>query len=158
MSAFSYHIRDFEPKDVSAVGEILRHSPEAAHWSSEALLGFAGDNATGQRIFQVLESHGRVSGFLMARVAADEAEILNLAILPPERRLGQGGALLSNCLALFRTAHVGSIFLEVRESNSAAIGFYKKHGFFINARRIAYYLDPEEAALCMVRKLTEFQD
>jgi ribosomal-protein-alanine N-acetyltransferase len=46
------------------------------------------------------------------------------------------------------------VFLEVRESNRAAIAFYDKHGFAKTGRRVRYYQDPVEAAILMEKKLT----
>jgi ribosomal-protein-alanine N-acetyltransferase len=46
------------------------------------------------------------------------------------------------------------VFLEVRESNQAAIAFYSKHGFAKMGRRPSYYRVPDEAAIVMEKKLT----
>ena len=93
-------------------------------------------------------------GFLVGRELGDEAEVLNLAVKPGERRRGAGRELLQAALEEFRARGVSRVFLEVRESNEAAIAFYAKQGFSRMGRRPAYYRDPDEAAVLMENKLT----
>jgi ribosomal-protein-alanine N-acetyltransferase len=78
-------------------------------------------------------------GFIMVRVAADEAEILTLAVAPAERRRGTGSALVS--VAALHAHQMGArmIFLEVRASNTAARALYRRFGFAEVGVRKAYY-------------------
>jgi [ribosomal protein S18]-alanine N-acetyltransferase len=143
-------VRAFGQADSAAAAEILRGSPQAAQWTEwglKELLGWSGVLAL------VSESEGKVNGFIIGRQVAEEAEILNLAIVPAKRRRGEGGALLMAALEELRTRHVSRLFLEVRESNETAIAFYAKHGFRKTGRRAGYYHDPEEAAVVMEKKL-----
>ncbi len=88
----------------------------------------------------------RVGGFIVSRkVLEDEREILNLAVAPELRRRGVARALLLRCLEGFE----GSVFLEVRASNKAAIEFYKCHKFQEVSRRAEYYEIPTESAIVM---------
>ncbi len=68
-------------------------------------------------------------GFVLARVAGDEAEILTLAVAPQARGRGLGRALLQAVIS--RTAHLGaaSLFLEVGADNPAALALYAGLGF-----------------------------
>jgi ribosomal-protein-alanine acetyltransferase len=143
-------VRKFESRDARAVDEILRKSPEAAAWSLKSLeqLDRRGELAW------VIEIAGEVAGFLVARAVVAEAEILNLSIDPVKRRAGNANALLQEGIAEFRRLHVRKIFLEVRESNTAAMHFYEKNGFVRNGLRPAYYQNPTEAAVLMMRELT----
>jgi len=100
------------------------------------------------------ERAGEVTGFFIGREAANEAEVLNLAVMPKFRRQGDGRALLSAALEEIRSRGVQSVFLEVRESNLGAIAFYESFGFSKIGRRKIYYQDPEEAAINMEKKLT----
>jgi ribosomal-protein-alanine N-acetyltransferase len=43
--------------------------------------------------------------------------------------------------------------LEVRESNEAAIGLYKKYGYEQVAKRKNYYNNPDEAAVLMNKEM-----
>jgi len=137
-------------EDSAEVSRILQQSPEAVSWAERSLEESA-DSATGVAL--VSESLGEITGFVLGRQIGNEAEILNLAILPEKRRRGEGRALLEKALAEFQTRGVRRVFLEVRESNVKAIAFYKKHGFSETGRRKAYYREPEEAALLMEQQL-----
>jgi len=87
---------------------------------------------------------GDVAGFLIARHAADEGEILNVGVAPRHRRRGIALALVTEGLA--RLAHLGArtVFLEVRESNQGALALYRRFGFIEVARRAKYYRRPVE--------------
>lgn len=79
------------------------------------------------------------SGFLLARVAADEAEILSLGVLPVWRRHGVARQLLA--AAELHAAESGArrLFLEVAADNSAARALYLRAGFAQVGRRPCYY-------------------
>src|ERR1700744_4870572 len=68
-------------------------------------------------------------GMILARVAADEAEILTLAVSPAQRRRGMGWALLRK--AMDHAAGLGavSMFLEVSVANTAARALYTTLSF-----------------------------
>jgi ribosomal-protein-alanine acetyltransferase len=144
-------LRRLRAEEPEAVAEILRQSPEAVFWPEasvkevlewKGILGIASEAA------------GRVVGFLIGRQTGEEAEVLNLAVAPGNRRRGEGGGLLKMAVEEFRTRGVSRVFLEVRESNATGIAFYEKHGFSKTGRREGYYRDPCEAAIVMERKLT----
>ncbi|SRR6266436_5909978 len=143
-------VRAFGEAHAATAAEILRGSPKAAQWTEwgfRELLGWPGMLAL------VSEEDGKVNGFIIGRQVAEEAEILNLAVIPAKRRRGEGGALLKAALDEFRARHVSRVFLEVRESNESAMAFYARHGFSKTGRRVGYYHDPEEAAMVMGLKL-----
>jgi tRNA threonylcarbamoyladenosine biosynthesis protein TsaB len=143
-------VRKFESRDAQAVEQILRKSPQAAAWSRKSLEQLIGRG----ELAWVIETAGGVVGFLVARAVVAEAEILNLSIEPEERRAGNATALLQEGMAEFRRLGVRKIFLEVRESNLAAISFYERNAFVRNGLRLAYYQNPTEAAVLMMRELT----
>jgi [ribosomal protein S18]-alanine N-acetyltransferase len=82
---------------------------------------------------------GRLIGFIMSRLVADEAEILSVAVAARSQGRGLARALLS--LHLRRLAGLGAraVFLEVDEHNRAAIRLYDRAGFHEVARRPNYY-------------------
>jgi ribosomal-protein-alanine N-acetyltransferase len=88
--------------------------------------------------------------------AAGESHLLNLTIAPAWRRHGLGRDLLAHCLACACDHKADSMFLEVRISNTAAIGLYHNSGFVDLAVRRAYYPAHEgrEDALIMKRELS----
>jgi ribosomal-protein-alanine N-acetyltransferase len=78
-------------------------------------------------------------GYLLARIAADEAEILSLGVLADARRQGLGARLLAEFLAKARTRGAGRAYLEVAADNGAAIALYRGAGFEEVGRRAGYY-------------------
>lgn len=150
-AAIAWKIRAFRGTDGQAIAEILRDGREAAQWPLESYAKLA--ESPGGAVL-VCEGHGQPVGFLAARQAADEAEILNIAVRPDFRRRGIASALLRAALNEFRRSAVARVFLELRESNLPARALYERHGFLPSGRRKAYYHHPTEDAVCMLRKLT----
>ena len=136
-------LREFAASDVPAVLTILQESPEAAAWSRESLLQLDSVAPTAW----VAEWEGIVAGFLIGRSAADELEILNMAVAREHLRRGIGSKLLESALEVSRKAGSARVYLEVRASNEPAIALYKRHGFTECGRRVRYYRDPVEDAL-----------
>jgi ribosomal-protein-alanine N-acetyltransferase len=87
----------------------------------------------------VLETGPHLAGILLLRMAADEAEVLTLAVASSHRRRGGASQLFALGLNWLRNHHVDSLYLEVSAANSAAIGFYERHGFTTVGTRPAYY-------------------
>lgn len=154
-TSIAWTIRAFRPSDESAISQILRDSSEAAQWPSESYANLA--NSSGG-VLLVCEMHPHVIGFLAARQAADEAEILNIAVQRDFRRKGIASALLLAALNTFHRSAIASVFLELRESNLPARNLYQRHGFVPSGRRKSYYANPIEDALCMLRKFTGAPD
>jgi ribosomal-protein-alanine N-acetyltransferase len=148
----SHAIRRFDARDAAAVGEILASSPEAAAWSVNSLERL---NLRGELGWVIEdENAGKLAGFLVVRAVVAEAELLNLCVAPEKRRTGLAAALLHEAVDELRRTRVERLFLEVRESNTPAISFYEKHKFRKTGRRPAYYRDPDEAAVLMMKELT----
>ena len=99
------------------------------------LLGFVGDDAP------------LPAGLLIARSAADEAELLTLGVAPSCRRLGVGRALLNRAAGLLSSAGAQRLFLEVDEGNSAALALYRAIGAEPVGRREGYYEYGADAAV-----------
>jgi [ribosomal protein S18]-alanine N-acetyltransferase len=80
-------------------------------------------------------------GFVLARVAAGEAEILTIGVDPRFSRLGLGWRLMRAALRKARDDAAEAVFLEVDETNIAAVALYRKLGFAKVGERRAYYQD-----------------
>lgn len=78
-------------------------------------------------------------GFIVGRVASNEAEILTLAVRPESRRRGIGGALVDAAAAHAARLGAAAMFLEVGVSNAPARGLYETRGFHSVGERRAYY-------------------
>lgn len=144
-------VRTLREQDAAAVSEILRDAPEAVFWPESSVKEVI---ATQSAVALVSEAEGKAVGFLIGRQAADEAEVLNLAVARGNWRRGEGSALLRAALEEFRAKGVSRVFLEVRESNAVGIAFYGKHGFSKIGWREGYYREPFEAAIVMEKKIT----
>ena len=84
-----------------------------------------------------------VDGFVLSRLAVDEAEILTIAIDPDQRGQGLGRKLLSNHLARLGARGITVLFLEVEQDNTLASALYARAGFVEVGRRPAYYTKPD---------------
>jgi ribosomal-protein-alanine N-acetyltransferase len=100
----------------------------------------------------------RLAGYIVARLAADELHINNVAVRQDYRRRGIGRRLLDWILIGGKRAGAVRAFLELRAGNSAALALYEECGFRVTARRSKYYSEPEEDALVMVANLSEGLD
>jgi ribosomal-protein-alanine N-acetyltransferase len=95
----------------------------------------------------IAESDSAIVGYLIGRAVAEEGEILNLAVVPEERRHGLGSRLLEAGLDALAEAGARRVWLEVRESNDGAQALYQARGFASAGRRPRYYKHPVEDAL-----------
>jgi ribosomal-protein-alanine N-acetyltransferase len=85
-------------------------------------------------------NHGKqLGGFVMSRIAADEGEILTIALDPSVRNKGLSSLLLKEHLHVLQQRCVNKVFLEVDENNVAALALYRAVGFRENGRRSGYY-------------------
>jgi len=101
----------------------------------------------------VASDGGGVLGFcVLRRVSVDEAELFRIAVCPAARRRGVGDMLMQAALKFACKNALTTVYLEVRESNAAAISLYEKHGFAKTGLRKNYYDDPAEGAVIMTRR------
>ena len=138
-------IRPALPADAAELGRLERacfSDPWTDRSLSEAIRSDHG-------ISLVATDRGETLGYLLARHAGGSGEILNLAVAPPARRRGVGRVLLDEGLRRLSDLGVAEVFLEVRESNGAALALYQGRGFRIAGTRRGYYRSPEEDALVL---------
>ncbi len=103
----------------------------------------------------ILHRGGTIIGYGMLSIAADEAHVLNVCAAPEEQGRGHGRRLLRALLQLARGRGVQRVFLEVRPTNTAAIGLYHDEGFNEIGRRPRYYpgRNGREDAIVMAKEL-----
>ena len=89
--------------------------------------------------FVAADDGAEPEGFILVRAAADEAEILTLAVRASARRRGAGRALLQGAIRACREAGIARLFLEVGVGNAAAQALYQNAGFTRTATRVGYY-------------------
>ena len=88
-----------------------------------------------------------VVGFLAFEQILDEGSIVEIAVHPRYRRRGIARSLIKSAIQSAEGLTV--VFLEVRESNSPAIGLYESLGFEKISVRKGYYDHPKEDAVIM---------
>jgi ribosomal-protein-alanine N-acetyltransferase len=96
------------------------------------------------------------AGFIRARAAGGEAEILTLAVAPAARRRGIGSALISAACRQAQEMGADAMFLEVSRTNESAKTLYMRLGFREVGHRRGYYQEPgrsNEDALVLCGKL-----
>jgi ribosomal-protein-alanine N-acetyltransferase len=96
---------------------------------------------------------GRVIGYAIGWVAADEAELADLAVSEEHRDQGIGADLVRSFANEAGVRGARRLYLEVRVSNGGAQRFYGRLGFGVVGRRTAYYRNPREDALVMAADL-----
>ncbi|WP_354667336.1 ribosomal protein S18-alanine N-acetyltransferase [Acinetobacter sp. Ac_3412] len=105
----------------------------------------------------VYEQANQVVGFCILQPVLDEANLLLMAIHPSQQGKGLGYELLESSIQQLKNNPI-QIFLEVRESNTAAIRLYEKSGFHQIDLRKNYYPNPDgsrEHAVIMVKTCTD---
>ncbi|MGH9501118.1 MAG: ribosomal protein S18-alanine N-acetyltransferase [Terriglobales bacterium] len=139
-------LRSATLEDVPVLMALETRAVTAAHWTTEQYQAVFASGET-PRVALVLEDCGTIQGFLIARATGPDWEIENIAVAGPARRRGLGTRLLGEFLKTAHTRGAAAVFLEVRESNSAARRLYEKWAFIESGRRSGYYRDPSEAAI-----------
>ena len=87
------------------------------------------------------------SAFAIWQAAGDECELLSIAVDIAKRGRGYAKLLMEHCHKELRVQGIKSFFLEVKESNIAAISLYKKLGYEKIAERKEYYGNGEKAVV-----------
>jgi ribosomal-protein-alanine N-acetyltransferase len=110
----------------------------AARWDTASMAAQLGLPGT----FALLDPAGAL---VLARSAAEQAEILTLAVVPALRRQGRARSLLRAAACRAAAAGAREIFLEVAQDNGAARALYAAAGYAEVGRRRRYYPDGSDA-------------
>jgi ribosomal-protein-alanine N-acetyltransferase len=135
---------DVRPDEAETLADIHRDA-FARTWSDAdfaALLSERAVFAIGVRR-QTLFGNRRLAGFVLIRVAADEAEVLTIAVRAGDRGRGYGRMLMEEALRRLYRERTATCFLEVDRQNRAAVGLYRSLGFVVAGERQRYYSEPE---------------
>lgn len=144
-------IRLMQAADVAAVAKIEK-SVQSHPWTLKRF-----EDAVTAYQSTVIEQQGQVLGFCILQPVLDEANLLLMAIDPAQQGQGLGYQLLDASVAMLKNNPV-QIFLEVRETNIAAIKLYEKSGFHQIDLRKNYYPGSNgtrEHAIIMVKACTD---
>jgi ribosomal-protein-alanine acetyltransferase len=139
-------IRAATAHDIATVARLEAENLGIEAWS-EALVesGISGDLPTIH--YLVAEENSEVTGYAVASIVADIAELQRIAVTPAARRRGIATALLAEVVDRARAGQADRLLLEVRETNEQALAFYAANGFVEVDRRPRYYRDGSTAVV-----------
>ena len=129
------------PRDAAAIAQ-LHAASFGRGWGEDEVHQLLIDSAV---VAHRAMSHHALIGFVMSRMAADEAEILSIAITPARRGRGLSRPLLEYHLRILAGLGARAVFLEVDEHNAAARRLYEGAGFREAGRRQGYYASGAKA-------------
>lgn len=147
----SVRIRAMSAQDIRRVMEIGAGLPFAPRWPVASYVNAVRQEGLPRRIALVAvdPDSDEPVGFVVGSVVPPEAELETIAVAVKAQRQHVGRTLLQALVQELRKQEVGELVLEVRASNSGALGFYRTQGFEEAGRRIRYYTHPEEDAVLM---------
>lgn len=138
-------IRDAVPGDLPALVDLETACFGDGAWSAAQLAAELAEPSAG--VVVAPAAPRRAVGYAVVRTAADEGELLRIAVEPASRRRGIAGELLGAALERLGRHGARRCFLEVRAGNRPAIRLYERHGFHRLGRRPRYYPGGEDALL-----------
>lgn len=140
--------RAMTPADVPFISR-LEEETFSMPWSEASFLQMIEQEDA--RYF-VAEEDGQLLGGCGLLLIAGEGNITNVAVAKEARRRGVGTGLLRHLLSEGEKEGLSAYTLEVRVSNTAAIGFYRKLGFVSEGIRPNFYEKPVEDAMIMWKR------
>jgi [ribosomal protein S18]-alanine N-acetyltransferase len=143
-------LRTMTSADLDAV-LVLEHSLFGAEaWSREMLEGELAEQPR-SRYYLVADDDGVITGYAGLLVAANQADVVTLAVAADRWGQGAGSALLEALLAEAARRSCTEVFLEVRADNTRAQRLYRRYGFTQIGIRKGYYQPSGADALVMRR-------
>lgn len=143
------------PGDISPLA--LIHSRSFPHdWSADELASLISEPHVICLVARRANAFGTRSpmGFLLLRLAADEAEVLTIAVDPHRRARGYGAALMTAGIERLIRRDIKALFLEVDVANGQAVRLYRRLGFVQVGERKGYYRNGTvEGSMALVMRL-----
>jgi [ribosomal protein S18]-alanine N-acetyltransferase len=148
LSAAQPTFSEARPRDAAAIAALHARSFHRGWGDDEVSRLLLDGNVVVHRVM----IRRALAGFIMSRMAADEAEILSVAIAPSRRGRGLSRPLLDFHLRSLAGRGVRAVLLEVDEQNEPARRLYSRTGFREVGRRQGYY-ESGATALVLRREL-----
>lgn len=111
-------------------------------WSEESVKALLDHPAATAFVAMVGGNPKQCVGFVLAQLAADEAEILSIGVAKEWQRKGVGKRLIEGVARAVQRAEAKKLFLEVAADNDAALALYAGAGFLGTGLRRGYYERP----------------
>jgi ribosomal-protein-alanine N-acetyltransferase len=131
-------LRSYDPHDFAALYKLDQACFAPGISYSKTTLRYFLTLATADCVVAVDET--RVVGFVLSEENPPLAHIVTLDVAEAQRRLGVGSALLRELEGNLAARGVRSILLETATDNEAAVAFWQRHGYRIEATVKRYYL------------------
>lgn len=138
-------IRRMKPEDAQKVS-VIEADNFSIPWSEKSFREAA---ARKENIYVVAEENGEILGYAGAWCVFGEADITNVCVRADSREKGIATKMLRFLIEEGVSIEIKTFFLEVRESNFAAIAFYEKFGFQKIGLRKNFYEKPVENGIVM---------
>ncbi len=135
--------RPARPADLDAICAIAQSTPSSACWSRAQ---YEEELGSGRGLLAVFDD-GEVRGYLVLRKVLPEAQLVDLAVRPPDHGRGLGRTLLDCAAMTARVWGCAKITLEVSAVNEPALRLYRWVGFQVVGRRPKFYNDRSDAIL-----------
>jgi [ribosomal protein S18]-alanine N-acetyltransferase len=146
-------LRTMTPADLDAVLVLERSLFGEEAWSIQMLEGELAEQPR-SRYYLVADDDGVITGYAGLLVAANQADVVTLAVAAGQWGQGVGSALLEALLAEAVRRGCTEVFLEVRTDNTRAQRLYRRYGFSQIGIRKGYYQPSGADALVMRRDVT----
>lgn len=147
------HIEPAEVRDADALASLHAQGFHSGWPMADFASYIAGRDTP---VYVACDARRKIAGFAMLRLAADEAELITIAVEPRWRKKGLGRALLNAAIEDLAMTPSRRLFLEVAADNAAALKLYARHGFKKIGERSGYYARPDgrpATAIVMARDL-----
>ena len=133
-------------RQIAELEKLCFHDP----WSENSIASELGNRLS---VWLVALDEEKVVGYVGSQTVIDETDMMNIAVHPDYRNRGVATELIMELTQQLKKRGSRGLMLEVRESNSAAISLYEKHGFVQVGCRRNYYRNPRENALILRKEL-----
>lgn len=147
MEKFSVKILPMTKDDIDGILKIEEASYGEHHWSKDSFYSELNNQLA--RYFCAFDENNNLLGYAGSWLIVDEAHVTNISVAPENRRKHIGEALLVAIIEACYKEMVKYLTLEVRVSNTPAIGLYEKYAFKSLGTRKGYYQNNNEDALIM---------
>jgi ribosomal-protein-alanine N-acetyltransferase len=147
------HIEPAETRDADVLAKLHAQGFHRG-WSREDFASYIAGRDT--PVYVACDAKRKIAGFAMLRLAADEAELITIAVDKGWRKKGVGKALMRALFDDLAMTPARKLFLEVAADNPAALRLYAANGFAKISERQGYYARPDgrpATAIVMARDL-----
>ncbi len=145
-----YQIIPMDKSHVPAIAQMERDC-FSDPWSENSV---ASELQNEYSLWLVAMHNDTLLGYVGSQIAADEADMMNLAVSKSARRQGIARSLVTSLQAALENKGVRALLLEVRASNEPAKALYASLGFEQIGLRKNYYFHPTEDAIILKKEWT----